>query len=260
MGAVRRRRAHAAVGAELEREPEGQRRPATDLAFHFARAGDREGAVRYALEAAAEAERATAFAQAASHYRSAAALLEGSPEAASLPEVLVRLGDVSGRAGSYSTAAETFRRAIDLLGQPGGNPRMAEVEIGSARRSGGRRRSRTHRRRSSALALGPRDRRQAMPRPGAGALAAGDPDAGSNACAADRAAGGDNVGHAQVREVLRQLQARKRQFLVLRLYLDLPWSDVAAAARLTEAGARTRYYRALKRLRRRVALRRYRRE
>lgn len=58
----------------------------------------------------------------------AAALLEGSPEAASLPEVLVRLGDVSGRAGSYSMAAETFRRAIDLLGRPGGNPRMAEVE------------------------------------------------------------------------------------------------------------------------------------
>jgi DNA-directed RNA polymerase specialized sigma24 family protein len=49
--------------------------------------------------------------------------------------------------------------------------------------------------------------------------------------------------------IRRALPARERQVLVLRLHLDLPWSDVAAAARLTEAGARTRYYRALKRLR-----------
>jgi tetratricopeptide (TPR) repeat protein len=138
MGDVRRMRAHAAIGTELEREPERQRRPAADLAFHFAQGGDRERAVRYALEAADEAERATAFAPAAAHYRSAAALLEASAEATSLAEVLVQLGDASGRAGSCTTAAENnYRQAIDLVGQLGRGPQTAEVEhrlgtVGSA--------------------------------------------------------------------------------------------------------------------------------
>jgi predicted ATPase/DNA-binding CsgD family transcriptional regulator len=126
MGAVRRTRAHAAVGAALEREPQ-ERRPASDLAFHFAQAGDRERAVRYALEAAAEAERTAAFAQAAAHCRSAARLLEGSPDAASLAQVLVRLGDASGRAGSYTTAVESYRSAIDLIEELGSPPQAAEA-------------------------------------------------------------------------------------------------------------------------------------
>jgi RNA polymerase sigma factor (sigma-70 family) len=54
---------------------------------------------------------------------------------------------------------------------------------------------------------------------------------------------------AVLREALGELTERERQVLILRLYLDLPWSDVASVAGLTEAGARTRYYRALERLR-----------
>ncbi len=54
---------------------------------------------------------------------------------------------------------------------------------------------------------------------------------------------------AELRQTLMRLDERERRVLVLRLYLDLSWSDVAAAAGLTEAGARTRYYRALDRLR-----------
>jgi RNA polymerase sigma factor (sigma-70 family) len=54
---------------------------------------------------------------------------------------------------------------------------------------------------------------------------------------------------AVLREALGELTERERQVLILRLYLDLPWSDVAGVAGLTEAGARTRYYRALERLR-----------
>lgn len=53
----------------------------------------------------------------------------------------------------------------------------------------------------------------------------------------------------ELREALMKLNERERQVLILRLYLDLPWSDVAAVAGVTEAGARTRYYRALERLR-----------
>lgn len=52
-----------------------------------------------------------------------------------------------------------------------------------------------------------------------------------------------------VRQALSALGDRDREVLILRLYLDLPWNEVAIAAHLTEAGARTRYYRALDRLR-----------
>ncbi|HZQ49754.1 MAG TPA: RNA polymerase sigma factor [Candidatus Dormibacteraeota bacterium] len=54
---------------------------------------------------------------------------------------------------------------------------------------------------------------------------------------------------AVVRSALARLPERERRVLVLRLYLDLSWADVASAAGITEAGARTRYYRALDRLR-----------
>lgn len=54
---------------------------------------------------------------------------------------------------------------------------------------------------------------------------------------------------AELREALMKLGDRDRRVLILRLYLELPWSDVAAVAGLTTAGARTRYYRALDRLR-----------
>jgi RNA polymerase sigma factor (sigma-70 family) len=54
---------------------------------------------------------------------------------------------------------------------------------------------------------------------------------------------------AVLREALGEMTERERQILVLRIYLDLPWSEVAGVVGLTEAGARTRYYRALERLR-----------
>ncbi len=46
-----------------------------------------------------------------------------------------------------------------------------------------------------------------------------------------------------------KLGDRERRVLILRVYLDLPWNEVAAAAGVSEAGARSRYYRALDRLR-----------
>lgn len=54
---------------------------------------------------------------------------------------------------------------------------------------------------------------------------------------------------AELREALTKLHGRERQVLALRVYLELPWGDVAAITHLTEAGARTAYYRALARLR-----------
>lgn len=57
------------------------------------------------------------------------------------------------------------------------------------------------------------------------------------------------IRRMQVREALMKLGERERRVLILRVYLDLPWAEVAAASGLTEAGARTRYYRAMDRLR-----------
>ena len=57
------------------------------------------------------------------------------------------------------------------------------------------------------------------------------------------------IRRARLREALGELTERERQVLILRLYLDLPWAEVAAVTGLSEAGARTRYYRALHRFR-----------
>jgi RNA polymerase sigma-70 factor (ECF subfamily) len=54
---------------------------------------------------------------------------------------------------------------------------------------------------------------------------------------------------AELREALLRLNDGERRVVILRLYLDLPWAEVAAAAGVTEAGARSRYYRAMDRLR-----------
>lgn len=53
----------------------------------------------------------------------------------------------------------------------------------------------------------------------------------------------------ELREAFMKLRARERQVLALRIYLELPWNEVAGITHLTEAGARTAYYRALERLR-----------
>jgi RNA polymerase sigma-70 factor (ECF subfamily) len=57
------------------------------------------------------------------------------------------------------------------------------------------------------------------------------------------------IRRIQLRAALMKLGERERRVLILRVYLDLPWADVAAASGVTEAGARTRYYRAIDRLR-----------
>lgn len=57
------------------------------------------------------------------------------------------------------------------------------------------------------------------------------------------------VQRAQLREALMKLRENERRVLALRIYLELPWSEVAAITHLTEAGARTAYYRGLERLR-----------
>jgi RNA polymerase sigma factor (sigma-70 family) len=57
------------------------------------------------------------------------------------------------------------------------------------------------------------------------------------------------IARMELRSLLEQLGKQERLVIVLRFYLDLPWSDVAAITGLGEAGARSRFYRALGKLR-----------
>ena len=62
------------------------------------------------------------------------------------------------------------------------------------------------------------------------------------------------VGRADLRRALRQLAHEDRLVVVLYFYLDMPLADVAVVAGISEAAARTRLYRAIRRLRPDVAI------
>lgn len=62
------------------------------------------------------------------------------------------------------------------------------------------------------------------------------------------------VGRADLRHALRRLAHEDRLVVVLYFYLDMPLADVAIVARTSEAAARTRLYRAIRRLRPDVAV------
>lgn len=53
----------------------------------------------------------------------------------------------------------------------------------------------------------------------------------------------------QVRSALESLSRSDRLVIVLRFYVELSWPEVAAVCGLSEAGARSRFYRALEKLR-----------
>jgi RNA polymerase sigma-70 factor (ECF subfamily) len=62
------------------------------------------------------------------------------------------------------------------------------------------------------------------------------------------------VGRADLRNALRQLAHEDRLVVVLYFYLDMPLAEVAVVAGTSEAAARTRLYRAIRRLRPDVAV------
>lgn len=62
------------------------------------------------------------------------------------------------------------------------------------------------------------------------------------------------VGRADLRHALRRLEHEDRLVVVLYFYLDMPLADIAAVAGTSEAAARTRLYRAIRRLRPEVAI------
>jgi DNA-binding SARP family transcriptional activator/tetratricopeptide (TPR) repeat protein len=136
MSSHRRTRVHRRVGLALEqlRDP-----PLGALAHHFTRAaepGDAERAIRYALEAGAQAKAMLANEEAAEHYARALEVLErSSPDALERRcELLVELGEARLRSGERPASWAVFREAAALAAGLGDATLMARAAIGASRR------------------------------------------------------------------------------------------------------------------------------
>lgn len=118
---ARRRRIHGLIGRALEAQPApASAHRLAELAFHFARSGDRGRGTVYARQAAAQAIHTYAFSEAYGHYRVALELMDsGDPERG---DVLISLGDAAVTAGAaeeavaaFDAARAWFQQANDLL-------------------------------------------------------------------------------------------------------------------------------------------------
>ena len=140
MSSTRRSRLHRRVGSVLEElDPAHPEAQISALALHFTRAAegeDAERAIRYALEAGAQATAMLANEEAAEHYARALHVLERSdPE--DMPrriDLLLRLGEARVRSGERPLAWATFREAAMLAGRLGDSDSLARAAIGASRR------------------------------------------------------------------------------------------------------------------------------
>src|SRR5262249_48663263 len=113
IGPTRRRRLHRAIGKALEGSAGAVVSPRrlSDLAFHFARAGDPSRGVTYALAAGERALRAYASAEAVGYFRSAIGLLERTGEDGRRGAALVGLGEAATLAADHVEAARSYAAA-----------------------------------------------------------------------------------------------------------------------------------------------------
>jgi DNA-binding SARP family transcriptional activator len=137
MSPIRRARLHRRIGLALEQEGAGRQTNA--MALHFTRAAapeDAERAIRYGLEAGAEATRMLAHEQAVEHYSRALEVLERfEPENRQLRcEVLLYLGETRVRAGERLLSWPVFREAAALAAELGDAERLARAAVGASRR------------------------------------------------------------------------------------------------------------------------------
>jgi DNA-binding SARP family transcriptional activator len=132
LSSIRAAALHLRVGEALETMPEGRRdRIVNELAFHFAAAAPIAGndrAVGYALDAATQAERSLAFAEAAARFEEALALgvLDLPAEAA----VRCRQGTAWHLAGRPAEALESFAAAAAAARTCGDEELQARAAIG----------------------------------------------------------------------------------------------------------------------------------
>jgi tetratricopeptide (TPR) repeat protein len=121
---IRRRRLHRHVAEGLERNCDQVHCAVEKLAHHYIQAGDHERGLRYAKEAAAEAERVFAFDEAVAAYTRA----RDCAEALGLIEEQAAAEESIGKAymlhAETALAAEHFERALGMTNDPGTRVRL----------------------------------------------------------------------------------------------------------------------------------------
>jgi tetratricopeptide (TPR) repeat protein len=117
---IRRRRIHQRVVEGLE-SLAGSLTPASaeELAHHALEAGDLPRGLRYALQAAEQAERVHAYDEAVSYYAQARECSEALPGRPQSSRILRRVGDLQHRRGLFLEAFEAFSRALEQESDPG---------------------------------------------------------------------------------------------------------------------------------------------
>jgi DNA-binding SARP family transcriptional activator/tetratricopeptide (TPR) repeat protein len=132
LSSVRAAALHLRVGEALEAVPEGRRdRIVNELAFHFRAAAPIAGngrAVEYALDAAAQAERSLAFAEAATRFEEA--LVLGVTDVSAEAEVRCRQGLAWHLAERPNEALESFAAAAAAARECGDEALQARAAIG----------------------------------------------------------------------------------------------------------------------------------
>ncbi|HST03285.1 MAG TPA: LuxR C-terminal-related transcriptional regulator, partial [Chloroflexia bacterium] len=130
---VRRRRLHGFIGRALEarNEPEGAQtqlaapQHLAELAFHFARSGDRARGAMYARQAAEQALSTYAPEDAIAHYRAALGFADTSD--AQRGELLLGLGNAALLANSHAEAVAAFEAAQSWYERAGENEGAARA-------------------------------------------------------------------------------------------------------------------------------------
>ena len=131
----RRRRLHDRIGQALEalygQEHTMSMYQLADLAFHFARSGDRARGVDYSLRAARQALKTAAAEEAMSHYRTALELL--GPDEERRGDILLDLGEAAlwaGKEQEAETIYEAAQRALSQTNEQDDGVRMARAAHG----------------------------------------------------------------------------------------------------------------------------------
>jgi hypothetical protein len=134
LSSATRARLHDRVGHELEaRRQQGLPVETAALAHHFGRAaplGNAAPALRYALEAAAEAASLLSFDVAAKRFEQALAVLAVDPTLGDRLDVELALGDAQLAAGDVTRARTTFRNAAEEAAQNGDRRALGRAALG----------------------------------------------------------------------------------------------------------------------------------
>jgi DNA-binding SARP family transcriptional activator len=129
-------RIHLRVASELAEQAAGgkARVPPAELAHHFYRARpvvEPRRAAEYSIEAAEDAERRAAYAQAGAHYRHAVELLgEAEADPSEVCDRLLAQGKAWLRAGHLGGARDSFGEAAAIARQTGGAEKLAQAALG----------------------------------------------------------------------------------------------------------------------------------